>query len=197
MKAQALLPLDQAAAASQDPAVRLLIQRASQYLQVKAATTLGYAVRSLGSSFNKLASERKEGLLGAQSADVRSALQDVRPGFNTFFEGDVSPVLTIAAQTTQLRMTQTALSKLGSGSSRRPRDQPRSSRAPHRNGGRRHGGRSYNNNNSNYNNNNNNNSSRDDSSNRQDNKKKPGNQRGGGGRRPRGGKKSHYNNKKQ
>lgn len=92
-----------------DPAVLALIAKASDFLQTKAATTLGYAVHSLASTYNKLATECKEALFKAQSLDIRTALADTRPGFD-----DVSTSLAIAAQTAQLRLTQVTLAQLSS-----------------------------------------------------------------------------------
>jgi hypothetical protein len=113
-----------------------LIESASLYLQRTASTTLGYALRSLGASFNKLASERKEGLLKVQAADVKAALEDVRPGFESFFQEDVIPVLAQAAQTTQLRMAQVALARM-TAQNRRPNQvgNYRHPQSQHRRGG--------------------------------------------------------------
>ena len=111
----ALIPIQQAAALNQDPQVGQLLERALAYLQGKAPLSLGYALRSLASSYNCLASERKENLLRNQSADVKTALSTSKPGFEAFFKGDVAQVLAVAAQTAQLRMTQSALARMGSG----------------------------------------------------------------------------------
>ena len=113
MKANAILPLTQAVERVPNTPAGALITQALTYLQGPAATTLGYAVRSLGSSYNALASERKETVLRVQSTEVKAALTDLRPGFDTFLEGDIPTALAIASTTAQLRMTQAALSRLG------------------------------------------------------------------------------------
>ena len=125
ISSDALAPLVEASSMTSEPEVATLIEKATTYLEGKAATTLGYAVRSLAASYNKLASERKENLLKPQSADVRSALEDTKPGFEDFFESDVTSVLSVASQTAQLRLTQTALSRMGSSFNSRRQDGPR------------------------------------------------------------------------
>ena len=149
MKAQALVPLEQAAAASNDPGVVALISQASTYLQKTAATTLGYAVRSLASSYNSLAVERREALMKVQAADVKAALADVRPGFDSFFGGDISCALITATQAAQLRMAQTALARMaprgrhhnsGNGNGNGNGNNNRRSNGGFSGGGRRRGG---------------------------------------------------------
>jgi hypothetical protein len=116
VKAAAILPLVQAAQLTSDPAVLEGINKALDFLQLRAANVLSSAVRSLAASFNALAHERLDGLVKVQSTESKRAVENIKPGFDTFFDKDVGTLLNVASQTTQMRLTQLALSRFSGAS---------------------------------------------------------------------------------
>jgi hypothetical protein len=145
------VPLARAAALNRDPAVKEQLALAHEFLAGQASYQLGLAVRSLGASYNLIASERKAALLRAQSSDVKRALDSIKPGFDKFFDCDVTQVLAVAAQASQLSLTQATLASLAKLSS----SNKHSSGGNGKNGNRYNSQSRYNPYNRGYNNNNN------------------------------------------
>lgn len=90
--------------------IRRQLQSALEFMQGTGSLLMGYALRSLGSSYNDIANRRRSSVLSVQSPEVRQALSDVRIGFSSFFHDDIDPLVARAQQTQQLRLTQAALS---------------------------------------------------------------------------------------
>jgi hypothetical protein len=108
----AFVPLARAASATEDPLVRDQLAELHGFLSGQLSYQLGLAVRSLAASFNFIASERKTALLKNQSQEVKRALTDLKPGFESFFSGDVEKSLAVASQASQMALTQATLSSL-------------------------------------------------------------------------------------
>ena len=111
LESGAIIPLREALQSTQDPRARQRIEQSMEFLQGRAATQLGYALRSLAASYNELASERKTNLSSVQSVDVQRVIKEHKLGFLSFFADDIAPMISRAADATQLRLTQTALSR--------------------------------------------------------------------------------------
>lgn len=89
--------------------VRDSIQGALDYLQNNAASLMGFALRSLGSSFNDTGNRRREALVRTQSNSIQEALRDTRPGFDSFLNTDINPLLERAASNHHLRLYQSVV----------------------------------------------------------------------------------------
>jgi hypothetical protein len=114
LESGAIIPLREALQSTQDPRARQRIEQSIQFLQGRAATQLGYALRSIAASYNELASERKANLSKVQSLDLQRVIKEHKLGFLTFFEEDIAPAVQMSAAATQLRLTQAALTRFTS-----------------------------------------------------------------------------------
>lgn len=70
---------------------------------------LGFALRSLGASFNGIAARRREGIVRGQSQRVQDVLQTTRPGFDQVFNLPLEPLLAVASQAQGFEIQQLAL----------------------------------------------------------------------------------------
>jgi hypothetical protein len=107
-----LLPLARAASTVTDPDVMTDLAHIHEFITGQAAYQMGLAVRSLGASYNALASERRESLLRTQTPEIKRALTDNKPGFRAFFHEDITPALQVATQASQMKLTQATLASL-------------------------------------------------------------------------------------
>lgn len=114
------VPLAQALAhptAITDQSIRESLQAALTFMQTKASLLMGFTLRSLGASYNGIAQCRRDNIVKIQSADLQRALEQVRPGYNSFFDTNIDPLVARAQGAQQLRLTQQALYNQNSNSS--------------------------------------------------------------------------------
>ena len=107
-----IIPLREALQSSSDPRAVQRITQVMDFLRGRAATQLGYSLRSLAASYNTLATERKDALVNLQTQDLQRALKPEKLGFRRFFQREIGPLVNLASTTAQLRLTQAALSRL-------------------------------------------------------------------------------------
>jgi hypothetical protein len=158
------------------------------YLQGRTATQLGYALRSLAASYNGLASERKENLSKVQTVELQRVIKEEKLGFTSFFANDISAVTQAAAASTQILLTQSALSRFASFGNRG---------GANKNAGQQNQRKPANSNNNNSNNSNQNGQNNKENTNSA-NRGRGGGRRRNGGRGGRGGRgRGGHNNQGQ
>jgi hypothetical protein len=147
-----IIPLKEALQSTSDPRAQQRITQVMEHVQGPASTQLGYALRSLASSFNILASERKTALIALQTPDLQRVLTDEKLGFNRFFAREIGPLTQLAAASAQLRLTQAALSRYPGNNNNSRGGQRNNANSNQKNANQKNSGNNANNNNNNNNN---------------------------------------------
>jgi hypothetical protein len=92
-----------------DPTVRQSLESALEFMRNDASLLMGYALRSLGTSYNNIAQRRRDNVLREQPAEVKNALNHIKPGFDSFFAEDIKEHLARAQTSQNIRLSQAAL----------------------------------------------------------------------------------------
>jgi hypothetical protein len=82
------------------------IEQALEFLQQSASLEIGYALRHLATHFNEWAIKRRDSVLKAKGVtdELSAALTHEKLGFKTFWNNDITPMVTTANQAASIRM---------------------------------------------------------------------------------------------